>query len=140
MTTAEKIVSGDIRALARAAASELTLLVLDGTSPEPFAGLEQEAVARASDSQRAREAATATQASRARGTFLGNAALSAIGSYQASDEAVDGRRPVPVRYIPLANTLREYAMSPVGAALPIVGAASVAAIPADGHMIGSALR
>jgi hypothetical protein len=28
-------------------------------------------------------------------------------------------------------------MSPVGAAFPIVGAASVAAIPADGHMIGS---
>jgi len=71
---------------------------------------------------------------------LGNATLSAFDSEQASDEAVDGCRPVPVRYIPLANALREYAMSPVGAAFPIVGAASVAAIPADGHMIGSAIR
>lgn len=35
------------RALARAAASEVTLLVLDGTSHEPFAGLDRDAVARA---------------------------------------------------------------------------------------------
>jgi hypothetical protein len=71
---------------------------------------------------------------------LGNTTLSAFDSEQASDEAVDGRRPVPVRYIPLANAVREYAMSPVGAALPIVVAASVIAIAADGHTVGSALR
>lgn len=36
------------RALARAAASDMTLLVLDGTAANPFSGLDQQAVARAS--------------------------------------------------------------------------------------------
>ncbi|HEX4159989.1 MAG TPA: tRNA uridine-5-carboxymethylaminomethyl(34) synthesis GTPase MnmE [Rhizomicrobium sp.] len=36
------------RALARAAASDMTLLVLDGTEAEPFAGVDEQAIARAS--------------------------------------------------------------------------------------------
>ncbi|HTT84442.1 MAG TPA: tRNA uridine-5-carboxymethylaminomethyl(34) synthesis GTPase MnmE [Rhizomicrobium sp.] len=36
------------RALARAASSDMTVLVLDGTAAEPFAGLDEQAVARAS--------------------------------------------------------------------------------------------
>jgi len=46
--TAEAIESEGVRrALARAAASDMTLLVLDGSAQEPFAGLDKETVARA---------------------------------------------------------------------------------------------
>jgi hypothetical protein len=62
--------------------------------------------------------------------------LSAFGSQHASNDAVDGLRPVGPRQIFPAVALREHAMSPVCATLPVVAAATVATVTANGHTVG----
>jgi hypothetical protein len=64
------------------------------------------------------------------------ACLSTFSSQHASNDAVDGPRLVGPRHIFPAVTLRERAMSPVSATLPVVAAATMGTVKADGHTVG----